>query len=164
MRSNRVLKPWLFGIIAGSVFVLAEVFGLYPPSAYSFCLSCHTRDLVNTVLRMLWGRNFQTALVARRVIMITSPAVLLGAFLAAKKFGEHRIQSLSRPVLFFVCGFTVMIIGIVIFGCPTRIILRAGYGELYGIVALVGMLAGIICATLLMRFRWQGRRSRRNDV
>ena len=47
-----------------------------------------------------------------------------------------------------------MVIGIVIFGCPTRIVLRAGYGEVYGIVALAGMFVGIAAATVLMKLRW----------
>jgi hypothetical protein len=53
-----------------------------------------------------------------------------------------------------VLGFLMMTIGIVIFGCPTRIVLRAGYGEVYGIVALFGMAAGIAVATVLLRLRW----------
>jgi len=48
-----------------------------------------------------------------------------------------------------------MTTGLVIFGCPTRILLRAGYGELYGLVALAGMAAGITASTLLVR--WAGR-------
>ena len=157
-RPRKYLKPWLFGVIAGTIFVLGEVlFKIAPPSAYAFCLSCHTRDLVNTIVNAVFGKNFQTALIARRVIMVTSPGVLLGAFAAARLTGEHRVQTSDQPARFFLIGFAVMIIGLVIFGCPTRIVIRAGYGEFYGLVALVGMFLGILTGTLLLKLRWSRR-------
>jgi len=153
----RTLKPWLFGVIAGVVFVAAEVFlGIYPPSAYAFCLACHARDLVNTAWNAALGTGLETTVIAKRALLLTSPGVLLGAFAAAALFRERRRQPLERPVLHFLAGLAVMTVGIVIFGCPTRIVLRAGYGEVYGIAALVGMLAGIACGTFLLRFRMRG--------
>ena len=157
MRRRRTLKPWLFGVIAGSLFVSLEALaGVYPPSAYGFCLTCHARDLTATLVNALFGTNFQAAVVARRMLMITSPAVLLGAWLAARRSGERRTLPSDRPLGFFALGFAVMTTGLVIFGCPTRIVLRAGYGEWYGLVALAGMAGGITGATLLIR--WAGRR------
>jgi hypothetical protein len=153
MQRRRTLKPWLFGVIAGSLFVAVEALaGVYPPSAYGFCLTCHARDLVGTVINALFGTNLQTAVVARRMLMITSPAVLLGAWLAARRSGEHRVLRSDRPVSFFALGFAVMTTGLVIFGCPTRIVLRAGYGEWYGLVALAGMFGGIAGGTFLVRW------------
>jgi membrane associated rhomboid family serine protease len=150
----RTLKPWLFGVIAGVVFVGAEAaLGIYPPSAYAFCLACHVRDLVNTAWSAVFGAALETAGIARRALLLTSPGVLLGAFAAAALFRERRRQPLGRPLPYFLAGLAVMTIGIVIFGCPTRIVLRAGYGEVYGIAALAGLLAGIACGTLLLRRR-----------
>lgn len=148
------LQPWLFGIIAGCIVVLAEVFfRIYPPSAYTFCLSCHTRDLLNTIVNTVSGGNYQTAVIAQRIFMITSPAVSLGAFIAAKMFNEQRVQRSERPLGFFLAGFVMMIIGLVIFGCPTRLLIRTGYGEFYGIVAIIGMFVGIWGATIMMRLK-----------
>ncbi len=161
-KRRRYLKPWVFGVIAGTLFVGAEaVFGIYPPSAYAFCLSCHVRDLVNTLVNAALGLRFEVTEVAGRALLLTSPGVLLGAVIAARLNGEARPRKADRPTLFAVLGFLVMIVGIVIFGCPTRIVLRAGYGEIYGIVALAGMLGGIAAATLLMRVRVQRGGSRR---
>ena len=151
---RRTLKPWLFGVIAGAVFVGAEaLLGIYPPSAYAFCLTCHVRDLVNTAWNAVFGAALETTGLARRALLLTSPGVLLGALAAAALYRERRRQRLERPVLYFLAGLTVMTVGIVIFGCPTRIVLRAGYGEVYGIAALAGMLAGVACGTLLLRLR-----------
>ena len=157
LKRKQYVKPWVFGVVAGSLFVLADaVFPISPPSAYAFCLSCHVRDLVNTLLNALVHSRFQVTEVARRALMLTSPGVLIGAFIAARVYGESRPRKADRPLLLAGLGFFVMTIGIVIFGCPTRIVLRAGYGEIYGIVALAGMFAGIGAATLLMRLRWAG--------
>jgi len=151
MKKKWYLKPWLFGIIAGSIFVFAEVvFDIYPPTAYSFCLTCHTRDLINTIINFLFHTHYQTTLIAKRVLMLTPPFVILGAFLAARFFHEHRIQRGNNPILYFILGFIVMIIGILIFGCPTRIIIRSGYGDFYGIAALLSMFLGIWCATIII--------------
>jgi hypothetical protein len=152
----RYLQPWIFGIIVGALVVLAEVaFKLAPPSAYVVCLSCHTRDLLNTIINAVWVGNYPTAVVAKRMLMLTSPGVLLGAFVAAGMFGERRTQCSTHPVWFFLTGFGIMSIGLIIFGCPTRIVIRVGYGEFYGIVALAGMVAGIWCGTAMMRLRWR---------
>ena len=146
------IKPWIFGIAAGAMFVSAEAFfGLYPPACYSFCLTCHVRDLVNTVTNFLFGTRFETAYLARRALMLTSPGVIIGAFVTSRLFGEYRRVKSSRPALFFLSGFTVMIIGILIFGCPIRIVMRAGYGDLYGIAALAGLFAGVYIGTLIIR-------------
>ena len=160
MQRRRTLKPWLFGVIAGSLFVALEALaGVYPPSAYGFCLTCHARDLAGSIVNGLFGTNFQTAAVARRMLMITSPAVLLGAWLAARRCGEHRVLRSERPLGHFLLGFAVMTVALVIFGCPTRIVLRAGYGEWYGLVALAGLGLGITGGTFLLRWaaRWPAR-------
>jgi hypothetical protein len=152
MKQRGYLKPWLFGVIAGSMIVLFEVLlNFYPPSAYSFCLTCHTRDVINQAVNLLFHTNYQVALISRRVIEATSLFVMAGALVAALRYGEFRFQKGSRPVLFFIAGFIVMITSILIFGCPTRIAVRTGYGDLYGIVAFLGMIAGIWIGTVLLK-------------
>ena len=41
-------------------------------------------------------------------------------------------------------------------GCPTRIVLRTGYGDLAAALALAGVAAGVVLATLSLR--WAARR------
>jgi hypothetical protein len=151
-RTHFYLRPWLFGVICGTLFVLLEVFfSFYPPSAYAFCLTCHTRDLVNSFMNLLTGSHHQTAYLAKRVFMVTSPALLIGAFVAARVTGEHRHRKSSHPFFSFAAGFFIMIIGIVIFGCPTRLLIRSGYGDLYGIIAVGGMCMGVWIGTGILR-------------
>ena len=148
------LKPWIFGIIAGTIFVLVEViFNIFPPSAYVFCLSCHTRDLINTFSNWVFQVGWQVSAVGGRALMLTSPAVLLGAVFAARIYRERQVQKAEAPIRFFALGFAIMIVGILIFGCPTRLLLRSGYGDIYGIGAVLAMLGGITAGTALLRWR-----------
>ena len=41
-------------------------------------------------------------------------------------------------------------------GCPTRIVIRTGYGDVAALIALVGVAGGVVAATLSMR--WVARR------
>ena len=81
--------------------------------------------------------------VGTKVFTFTSPAVIAGAFISAKNKQERRIKKAENPWLFFTIGFCIMIIGILIFGCPTRLILRSGYGDVYAIAAVAAMFTGI---------------------
>ena len=55
-------------------------------------------------------------------------------------------------------GYGAVVMGAALFvgGCPTRIIIRTGYGDLAGLIALGGVAAGIVLATLSLR--WVARR------
>jgi hypothetical protein len=151
---KRYVPPWVFGIAAGVLFVGAEVFlSVYPPSAYAFCLTCHTRDLLNRIVNALFGTNYQVSFISTRILFLSSPAILLGAFAAARINGERKVLKADKPLRFFVFGFIVMVIGILIFGCPTRLILRSGYGDVYAAAGVAAMFAGIACGTLIIKRR-----------
>jgi len=154
MRPRAYLKPWIFGLAAGTLFVLAEaVLPIYPPSAYAFCLSCHVRDLVDNIVNAIASTRFQTTEVGGRALLLTSPGLLIGAFLAARAHRETKPRRATRALAFALAGAAMMIMGIVIFGCPTRLALRAGYGDVYGIAGLLGLFAGITVTTLVSRRR-----------
>ncbi len=154
MKRKNYFKPWMFGIAAGAVFVGAElVFSIYPPSAYAFCLTCHTRDMLNRIINFAAGTRFESSYAGARVFFVTSPALLLGAFFAARIHKERTPLKADRPLRFFFFGFIIMIIGIVIFGCPTRLILRSGYGDVYAIGAVLAMAFGIWAGTMILKRR-----------
>jgi hypothetical protein len=151
---KKYFSPWMFGILAGVLFVGVEVLlSVYPPSAYAFCLTCHTRDLVNRIVNSVFSTNFQVSVISRRILFLSSPAILLGAYAAARIYSERRILKADKPVRFFLYGFVIMILGILIFGCPTRLILRSGYGDIYAIAGVIAMVAGIVLGTLLLKLK-----------
>jgi hypothetical protein len=46
-----------------------------------------------------------------------------------------------------------MILGLIIMGCPARLLLRAAYGDPLGAAGMAAVLAGVVAATLVMRRR-----------
>lgn len=151
---RKYCKPWVFGLVAGVLFVGIEaLFRFYPPQAYVFCLTCHTRDFINRILNTAAGSSFMVSGIGAKVFTFTSPAVIAGAFFAAVIKKERKILKAQKPWLFFFIGFCIMIIGILIFGCPTRLLLRAGYGDVYAIAAVAAMFAGIWTGTVIQRKR-----------
>lgn len=52
-----------------------------------------------------------------------------------------------------ICGLLVACAGLLIMSCPTRIVLRVGYGESFGILAAVGLFAGIAAAVFILKRR-----------
>jgi len=155
---RRRVKPWLFGVLAGIIFVGMEAFfSFYPPAAYGFCLSCHTRDLINTIVNSVAGTSWGTSVLSSRSLMLTSPAVLAGAFFGAFLFRDRKIKKAETPVVSFIYGFCVMTFGILIFGCPTRLLLRAGYGDVYAVFGVIAMYVGVLAATAAMRARINGK-------
>lgn len=154
--TNKYLKPWIFGIIAGILVVLPGV--LLPlrfPASYSFCLSGHSRDLVNGIINWFSGLYLPQTYISRKILLLSSPAVIAGAFTSAMIFRERRKIKASRPIISFLLGSAVMLIGIVIFGCPTRLIIRAGFGDVYGIAAALAMFIGVALAAIFLKLRWR---------
>jgi hypothetical protein len=77
--------------------------------------------------------------------------VVLGSFAASQKNGEFASISLGGNVRQFVYGTIAMGAALFVGGCPTRLIIRTGYGDLGGFVALAGVAVGVVAATLMMR-------------
>jgi hypothetical protein len=50
-----------------------------------------------------------------------------------------------------VYGAIAMGAALFVGGCPTRLIIRTGYGDLGGFIALTGVAVGVVAATLTMR-------------
>jgi len=75
----------------------------------------------------------------------------LGAFLAALAFREYRPSAGSSPLLRFTIGFLIMIGCLVFLGCPLRMILRIGGGDLNAVIGLFGFVTGIGIGALFLK-------------
>lgn len=69
--------------------------------------------------------------------------MILGAFITAFLGKEFQSKGGSSPITRFFLGIAVMIGALVFLGCPLRMVLRIGGGDLNAIVGLVGFVAGI---------------------
>lgn len=122
------------GSVIGFLAVLLVKFG--NPANMGFCIACFIRDIAGAV-------GLQRA----AVVQYIRPEIIglvLGAFISAKVSKEFSSKGGSAPFTRFILGFFVMIGALMFLGCPMRMVLRIGGGDLNGLVGLVGFVAGIV--------------------
>jgi hypothetical protein len=150
-------SPVFYGIV---VAVLAGVagqwLGVSPPAAYGVCSACHGRDLANWILNSTEGARLFVTSAGSSWPLLTVVGLVLGSFLAARKNGEFGSVNIGGNARQFAFGAVVMCAALFVAGCPTRLIIRTGYGDLAGAIALGGVAAGVVIATLSLR--WAARR------
>ena len=148
-----------FGVIGGFVAVIAQVFFVFrPPNAYGICLVCHARDMTHSLLTQ-WVNSYTMSIseVAQSGLLLTSVGIVLGAAIAAFISGEWKLRFAENPLVSLSCGFLVMCCGLIISGCPMRILLRAAYGDENMLLAIPFLVLGIYAATMLLKRRAKSR-------
>ena len=150
-------SPVFYGIV---VAVLAGVagqwLGVSPPAAYGICSACHGRDLADWTLNHVEGTRLFVAAAGASWPLLTVVGLVVGSFVASLRNGEFRSINLGGNGRQFAFGAVVMCAALFVSGCPTRLIIRTGYGDLAGAIALGGVAIGVVTATLTLR--WVARR------
>ena len=131
-------KENLFVILTGVVIGIAALVltALGNPANMGFCIACFERDIAGAV-----GLHSAAKVQYVRPEIIS---LVLGSFLMALASKEWKARAGSSPALRFVLGAFVMIGALVFLGCPLRMVLRIGGGDLNAVVGLVGFAAGIL--------------------
>ena len=144
----------VFGIVAAAAAVCVQVFWSFsPPQAYGVCVVCHARDLINAVFSQFSWYGAPISTVALKGLMLTIPGIILGALIMALINREWKLRFVESKIMAPILGFTVMTAGLIISGCPMRLLLRTGYGDL-GAMAAGGMLiVGVFCGTMVLKLR-----------
>jgi Sulphur transport len=143
-------------VVAVLAVVVGEWLDVSPPAAYGLCSACHGRDLADWVVNHTEGKNLFVTAAGAGWPLLTVVGVVIGSFLASRRNSEFASINLGGNVRQFAFGAVVMGAALFVGGCPTRILIRTGYGDLAGLLALGGVAAGIVIATLSMR--WVARR------
>jgi hypothetical protein len=150
-------SPIFYGI---AVAVIAGVAGQWlsisPPAAYGICSACHGRDLVDWTLNHVEGTKLYVTTAGANWPLLTVIGLVLGSFAASKRNGEYASVDLGGNLRQFGLGFVVMCACLFVGGCPTRMIIRTGYGDVAAALTLAGIAGGVVIATLTMR--WMARR------
>ena len=129
-------ENWLV-IIAG-VLVGVAALGLTKlgnPANMGFCIACFERDIAGAV-----------GLHSAAKVQYVRPEIIglvLGAFIMA--------LAGSSPATRFVLGAFVMIGALVFLGCPLRMVLRMGGGDLNALVGLAGFVIGILIGIVFLK-------------
>jgi hypothetical protein len=152
---NPLYVGLMIGILAAVVQLLLISAG--GPEAYGFCVACHTRDLVNIGVNDVTGMKLAAAPVSQNAILpvLTIIGVLIGALASARYYQEFKTKTgdIASYIWYLFGGILFMIFALFMGGCPYRMGLRIGYGDvvaLIGVIAIIiGVIVGIKIATVL---------------
>lgn len=139
----------LAGVAVGIAALILSALG--NPANMGFCIACFERDIAGAL-----------GLHSAAVVQYMRPEIIglvLGAFIMALVKGEFRAKGGSSPATRFLLGALVMIGALVFLGCPLRMVLRLGGGDLNALVALLGFAAGIFVGTLFVKRGFSLKRS-----
>lgn len=131
-------KALISVIVTGAVvgLISALLVKLGNPGNMGFCIACFLRDIAGA-----------TKLHSAGVVQYFRPEIaglVLGAMGMAMVSKEFAPKGGSAPVTRFILGAFVMIGALVFLGCPLRMILRIGGGDLNAVIALIGFAGGIL--------------------
>ncbi len=129
------------GIVVGAAAVLLTALG--NPANMGFCIACFIRDIAGA-----------TKLHTAAPVQYFRPEIVglvLGSTVTALAAGEFKPRAGSSPATRFIVGAFVMIGALVFLGCPLRMVIRMGGGDLNAFVGLVGFFLGILIGVFFLK-------------
>ena len=135
--------------VSASAFVLVA---LGNPGNMGFCIACFLRDISGS----LGLHSSANTMYMRPEIL----GLVLGAFIISVLRGEFKARSGSAPFIRFLIGICVAIGSLVFLGCPLRMVLRLGAGDLNAFFGLLGFVAGIALGCIALNFGFSLGRTR----
>ena len=140
MSKTKYLMPAV-GVIVGLAALILTAAG--NPANMGFCIACFLRDIAG-------GLGLHSA----EKVQYLRPEIVglvLGAMIAALAGREFRARAGSAPALRFVLGMIVMVGALAFLGCPLRMVIRLGGGDVTAIAGLLGFAAGIGAGVLFLK-------------
>jgi hypothetical protein len=151
------ISPWMAGATIGFLAAsLQKIASMIAPPAYGFCMACHARDLINSVVNQIAGTDLGVASIVTSIPTLTVIGILLGSFVAAILFKEFRISKGGSYISYlkmFVLGILVMNFALILSACPVRTSLRVAHGDTIAMVGLLCIGIGAILATVVLEKR-----------
>ena len=138
---KRNLWVILTGVVIGLAALLLTALG--NPGNMGFCIACFIRDTSGAM-----------KLHSAEVVQYVRPEIvgmILGATIISLLTKEFKPRGGSSPMTRFIIAVVVMVGALMFLGCPLRMMLRVGGGDLNALVGLVGFIGGIFIGTLWMR-------------
>ncbi len=137
-------RMWILIISGLAIGLIALTLGVSgnPPNM-GVCVACFIRDSAGSL-------NLHSA----ATVQYLRPEIfgfVIGAFATAILFREFNARAGSAPIIRFTLGFLMMIGCLVFLGCPLRMVLRIGAGDLNAIIGLFGLIIGIGIGSLFIK-------------
>ena len=138
-----VKSKWIIlgGLVFGALGALAVNWG--NPLNMGFCVACFMRDIAGA----LKFQSTPTVQYIRPELL----GVIIGAFSTSLAFREWRPRGGSSPIIRFILAICVMVGALIFLGCTIRMMLRLAGGDLSALVALGGLIAGVLIGVLFLR-------------
>ena len=137
---KKYLSVLITGLVVGALAVLLSVLG--NPANMGFCTACFIRDIAGA---LKLHASDKTQFMRPEIL-----GMIIGACGIALVKKEFRPMGGSAPATRFLLGMTVMIGALVFLGCPLRMVIRLGGGDLNALVGLVGFAAGVLVGVLAL--------------
>jgi YedE family putative selenium metabolism protein len=136
-------SKWIIlgGLLFGILGALAVNWG--NPNNMGICVACFLTDIAG-------GLQLQ-ANAAAQYLRPEIFGFVLGAFGTSLAFREWRPRGGSSPIIRFMLAMCVMVGALVFLGCPTRMLLCLSGGDLSALVALGGLIAGILVGVFFLK-------------
>ena len=131
----------LAGVAVGLAALILTAMG--NPANMGFCIACFLRDIAG-------GLGLHSA----AKVQYIRPEVIglvLGACLMAIATKEFKPKAGSSPATRFLIGALVMIGALAFLGCPLRMVIRLGGGDLNALVGLAGFVIGICIGIVFLK-------------
>ena len=131
----------LTGVVIGIAALVLTAHG--NPGNMGFCIACFLRDIAGAIGLHSAGK-----------VQYVRPEIIglvLGSLCAALAAREFRAQAGSSPATRFLLGLVVMVGALVFLGCPLRMVLRLGGGDLTAVAGLLGFLGGILVGVAFLK-------------
>lgn len=145
MKENPFVRRYgliiLAGVVVGAAALILAAAG--NPKNMGFCIACFERDIAGALGLHSAGKV--------QYLRPEIPGIVLGALLSAFAFREFKARAGSCPASRFVLGLFVMIGALVFLGCPLRMVIRLGGGDLTAAAGLLGFLAGILVGVVFLK-------------
>ena len=126
MGKNSKINIWV--LIAGLAVGIASLAltAMGNPKNMGFCIACFVRDIAGA-----------TGLHQAAVVQYVRPeiiGIILGSFIMSLATKQFKAKAGSSPAVRFILGASVMIGALVFLGCPLRMVIRMGGGDLNAFV------------------------------
>lgn len=137
-------RNWLIivtGVIVGAAAILLSALG--NPKNMGFCIACFERDIAGSL-----------GLHSAAKVQYFRPeiaGIILGSMIMALIFKEFKGKGGSSPVIRFFLGMIVMVGALMFLGCPLRMVIRIGGGDLNAVAGLIGFIIGILIGVFFLK-------------
>ena len=140
---TKKINLWVIitGVVVGIAALALTAFG--NPANMGFCIACFLRDIAGA-----------TKLHTASAVQYVRPEIIglvLGSTIMAVATGEFKAKAGSSPATRFIIGAFVMIGALVFLGCPLRMVIRMGGGDLNAFVGLAGFAIGILIGIFFIK-------------